>query len=156
AVGQELARVLGMNYLDTDELIEKTEKLSINDIFARHGETYFRELETKVIKTLQEHDNFVISTGGGIVLRPENVKMLKAIGPLVLLWADPETVYDRMKKETQRPLLKVEDPKAEIKNILDKRTPVYDRAADYKIDTSRMTVEEAVNGVVKWLKLKSI
>ena len=69
AVGKFLARELSMDYLDCDELVEKTAQMSINDIFAKKGEPYFRNLETEIIKTLQDYDNFVISTGGGMVLR---------------------------------------------------------------------------------------
>jgi shikimate kinase len=156
AIGHKLARELGMDYLDTDEIIEKTEKISINDIFGRKGEPYFRNLETEVIKTLQDYDNFVISTGGGMVLREENVKMLKEIGPLVLLWADPEVVCQRVKRETHRPLLNVSDPKAEIKKILDYRTPIYNKVADLKVDTSKLNVGEAVAKIIQWLKSKSI
>lgn len=152
AVGHRLAQELKMNYLDTDELIERTEKMSINDIFAQKGESYFRDLETEVIKTLADYDNFVISTGGGMVLREENVKMLKEIGPLVLLWADPEVVYQRVKRETHRPLLNVPDPRREIKKILDYRTPIYNRVADFKLDTSKLNVEEAVKEIRAWLE----
>lgn len=141
-----------MDYLDTDELIEKTEEMSINDIFSKKGEDYFRNLETQVIKTLEDYDNFVISTGGGMVLRQENVKMLKEIGPLVLLWADPEAVYQRLKSGTDRPLLNVSDPRAEIKKILDYRTPIYDRVTDLKLDTSKLNVDEAVVGIKAWLR----
>jgi shikimate kinase len=154
AVGHKLARELSMDYLDTDEIIEKTEKISINDIFAKKGEPHFRNLETEVIKTLQDYDNFVISTGGGMVLRPENVKMLKEIGPMVLLWADPDAVYTRVKKETHRPLLNVSDPRAEIKKILDDRKPIYDQVADHKVDTSKLDVNEAVEDIKEWLKSK--
>ncbi|MFH1347305.1 MAG: shikimate kinase [Candidatus Margulisiibacteriota bacterium] len=152
AVGHKLAKDLGMDYLDCDELIEKTEKMSINDIFSKKGEPYFRDLETEIIKTLADYDNFVFSTGGGMVLREENVKMLKELGPLVLLWAKPETVYQRVSKETHRPLLNVPDPLAEIKNILDKRTPVYDRVADFKVDTSKLSIDECVKGIKEWLR----
>jgi shikimate kinase len=152
AVGHKLAKELGMDYLDTDEVIEKTEKTSINDIFSKKGEDYFRNLETEVIKTLVDYDNFVISTGGGMVLRQENVKMLKEIGPLVLLWTGPEAVYQRVKSETHRPLLNVSDPRAAIKKILDYRTPIYNRVADLKVDTSKLNVDEAVEGIKAWLK----
>jgi shikimate kinase len=152
AVGHELAGQLKMDYLDTDEIIEKTERMSISNIFDHLGEPYFRDLETNVIRTLQDYDNFVISTGGGMVLREENVKMLREIGPLVLLWADPETVYQRVRQETHRPLLNVSDPRAGIKKILDYRTPVYNKVADLKIDTSKMSVEEAVKEIREWLE----
>src|SRR3989338_7713935 len=121
AVGQKLAKELTLDYLDTDQLIEKTEKMSINEIFTRKGESSFRDLETNVIKTLRDYDNFVISTGGGMVLRPENVKMLKEIGLLVLLWAEPEVIYQRVKSETRRPLLKGADSFAEQNKILGPR-----------------------------------
>lgn len=152
AVGHQLAKELGLTYIDTDQLIEEKEGISINDIFAQKGEEYFRTLETTVIKELSGTDDYVIATGGGMVLRQENVKMLKQIGPLVLLWAEPPTVYERVKKEAHRPLLNVPDPLAEIKKILDKRTPVYDRVADYKVDTSKLSIDECVKGIKKWLK----
>jgi shikimate kinase len=155
AVGHRLAKKLKMDYLDTDELIEKTEKISINEIFAKKNEEHFRNLETEVIKTLQDYDNFVISTGGGMVLREENVKMLKEIGPLVLLWADPEVVYERVKKHTHRPLLNVPDPVADIKKILDKREPVYRKVADLVIDTSKMTLEEEVKKIEEFIHAKN-
>lgn len=154
AVGRELAGALNMDYLDTDELIIRAENMSISDIFTEKGEEYFRDLETSVIKTLDDYDNFVVATGGGMVLREENVKMLKQLGPLVLLWADPETIYRRIRHEKHRPLLKVADPKAEIRRILDGRKAVYDRVADLKIDTSTMDIESAVKEIKEWLGSK--
>ena len=153
-VGKKLAKQLGLKYIDTDDLIEKMKKRSIKDIFKKKGEPYFRDLETEVLKTLQEYDNFVISTGGGIVMREENVKILKGIGPLVLLWAEPEVVYERIKEEKQRPLLQVPDPREEINKILARRKPVYQGAADFMADTSSLKVEEAVKEIVQWLKSK--
>jgi shikimate kinase len=152
AVGHKLANELKMDYLDCDELIEKTEKTSINEIFEKKGEKYFRDLETEVIKTLADFDNFVIATGGGMVLREENVKLLKQIGPLILLWADSGVVYQRIKEQTHRPLLKVADPRAEIKKILDYRAPIYNKVADLKVDTSKLNVEESVREIMEWLK----
>ena len=152
AVGHLLAEELKMNFLDTDELIENIEGRKISDIFKADGEEYFRDLETEVIKTLQDYDNFVLSTGGGMVLREENVSLLKAMGPLVLLWADPDTVHERVKNETHRPLLDVADPRAEIAKILELRTPIYERTADLKVDTSKMDPAQAAQEIVKWLR----
>jgi len=151
-VGRELARELGYNYLDTDELIEQTEKRSVTDIFARDGEAYFRELETEVLKTLQDFDGFVLATGGGMVLRPENVALLKSLGPVILLWADPETVYERVKRESHRPLLKVADPLAEIKKRLAEREPHYRQAADETVKTTGKEPAEIAEEIKKWLK----
>jgi len=155
AVGQKLAQQLSLTYLDTDDLIEKTEGSSIKEIFAKKGEPYFRELETEVLKTLADYDKFVISTGGGIVLREENVRILKGIGPLILLWAEPAVVYERVKAESHRPLLNVPDPREEINEILAVRKPLYQRAADFTVDTSSLKVEEAVKEIMQWLKSKS-
>lgn len=154
AVGYCLARELKMNFLDTDELIEKTEGRTISDIFKTDGEEYFRSLETEVLKTLQDYDNFVLSTGGGIVLKDENVVLLKAMGPVILLWADPEAVYARVKDEQHRPLLNVADPKAEIIKILEAREPIYNRAADYKIETTKISPEAAAKEIMEWQKSK--
>ena len=153
-VGKKLAQELGFKYIDTDQLIEKTKKRSIKDIFKKKGEPYFRDLETEVLKTLHEYENYVISTGGGIVMLEENVKILKEIGPLILLWAEPNVVYERIKDEKQRPLLQVPDPKEEITKILARRKPTYQSVADFMVDTSSLKVEEAVKEIVQWLKSK--
>jgi shikimate kinase len=153
-IGHLLARELKMNFLDTDELIQKTDGRTINEIFKNEGEVYFRELETEVIKTLQDYDHFVLSTGGGIVLRAENVALLKTMGPVILLWADAEVVFERVKNEKHRPLLNVADPKAEMVKILESRELIYNRAADYKVDTSKMTPQAAAKEIIEWQKSK--
>jgi shikimate kinase len=153
-VGKKLAEHFSLKYVDTDELIEGKGNVTISEIFRYKGEDHFRDLETKTLKELQGTDGHVIATGGGMVLRPENVKMLKSLGPLVLLWADPKAVYQRVRNSKHRPLLDVSDPVAEIKRILDNRTPTYERVADFKVDTSKMTVDEVVAGVEKWLRSK--
>lgn len=141
-----------MNFLDTDELVEKTEGRAITEIFQQDGEEYFRELETEVLKTLQDYDNFVLSTGGGMVLREENVSLLKDMGPIVLLWAEPEVIYERTKSGAHRPLLQVPEPLEEIKKRLEQRTPFYKQAADHTADTSKLSPEEITKDVLQWLK----
>ncbi|MCU0641415.1 MAG: shikimate kinase [Candidatus Margulisbacteria bacterium] len=154
AVGQLLARDLGYNYLDTDTLIEQTEKRSVSAIFAAEGEAHFRDLESEVLKTLQDYDGFVLSTGGGMVLRAENISLLKSLGKVILLWADPATLYERVKNETHRPLLKVDDPLAEIKKRLTDREPNYRAAADETINTAGQEPAEIVEEIKQWLKSK--
>jgi shikimate kinase len=154
AVGQQLAQQLNLDYLDCDQLIEQTAKMSISDIFAKKGEPYFRDLETEVIETLQDYDGFVLSTGGGMVMRPENVAGLKQIGRLVLLWAEPAVIYQRIKRETHRPLLKVADPKAEISRILAERAPAYKKVADHIVDTTNLNITETVEEIKQWLGSK--
>ncbi len=151
-VGKLLAKKLKMTYIDTDAIIEKEQKMTINDIFDKKGEEIFREMETGLLDELSALEDHVISTGGGIILRPGNVKKLKSMGPLILLWADPDTVYERVKGEGTRPLLNVADPRGKIKEILQFRAPIYKGIADLKVDTSRLSPEEASNKIVKFIK----
>lgn len=153
-VGQALAKDLKMNLLDTDELIEQTAGRKIVDIFKTEGEDYFRDLETEVLKTLEDYDNFVLSTGGGMVLRAENIILLKKIGTVVLLWAEPDIIYERIKSAVHRPLLKVADPKAEIVRVLGIRRPLYEKAADLSVDTTRLNVDEVADAILKNLKAR--
>jgi len=155
AVGRRLAAELQLDLLDTDELIEKTEGRTIGQIFATDGEEYFRDLESEVLKTLQDYDHFVLSTGGGMVLRTENVARLKSLGPVILLWADPERIWHRIKHEAHRPLLKVADPEQEIVRRLAAREPFYRQAADQIVDTSKLDVAQVSEEIEKWLKSKS-
>jgi len=150
-VGKALADKLKLNFLDTDELIEKTEGRQISEIFDKEGEPYFRDLETEVLKTLGNYDNFVLATGGGIILREENVELLREIGPLILLTAREEIILERVKDTEDRPLL-TGDKAQKIKEILSVRNPIYNRVADFIVDTSEITPEQATEEIIKWLK----
>jgi shikimate kinase len=154
AVGHLLATELKMDYLDTDQLIEQTEGRKIAEIFKSDGEEYFRRVETEVLETLQDYDNFVLSTGGGMVLKAENVALLKAIGPVVLLKAGPDIIYERIKQEKHRPLLEVPDPPAEIKKLLAYREPFYNSAADHVVETAKLTPEGVAKEISEWLRSK--
>ena len=134
-VGKKLSEH-GYKFIDTDEYIVDYEKMSINDIFSRHGEKYFRDLETKVLNILAENTrNTVISTGGGLPLRKENEAILKNIGRVIYLKADADTIYERVKRDTKRPLLAGDDPYKKICDMLVERTPRYEAVADIIIDT---------------------
>jgi shikimate kinase len=153
-VGRLLASELALSLLDTDQLIEQTEARAISEIFRTDGEEHFRGLETEVLETLQDYDNFVLSTGGGIVLKEENVALLKTMGPIILLTADPAVIYERIKNETHRPLLETADPQAEITRILERRRPFYARAAEHTVDTSQAAPGEAAKEIITWLRSK--
>ncbi len=151
--GKSVAHRLNMQYLDLDEMIEKDIGMKINKIFQRKGEPYFRDLETKACKCISILDNFVVSTGGGIVLREENMKELSRNGIIVCLTASPDVIYQRTKKHGHRPLLNVKDPKREIAELLKKREPFYKRC-DQMIDTSNLPVDEVVGRIVQYYKEK--
>ncbi len=147
-VGRELSRLLGLKIIDIDNEIEKAEGISINDIFERYGESKFREIETEMIKKISAEKNLIISTGGGVVLKEENIKMLKKNGIIVCLFATPETIFERTKYNSDRPLLKVNDPLKKIKELLEYRLPFY-KKADIVIDTEGKTPSQVAEEITK-------
>lgn len=143
----ELSHRLGMRYVSTDSLIEKKENRTINEIFKESGEDYFRDVESSIIRDAACMDNLVIDTGGGAVLRDENVAYMKSSGILVCLTADEDTIMERTKKYKHRPLLNVEDPKRKIRDLIAKRAPYYAKA-DYQVDTGAFTVRQVVDKII--------
>jgi len=134
AVGKELSRLLRERLIDVDSEIEKSEGMSINEIFERFGEQRFREIETAMIRNVSENKGVIISTGGGAVLRQENMDMLRRNGIVFCLTASPETILLRTGDSSDRPLLKAEDPFKKINELLRFRQPYYEKA-DIIIDT---------------------
>lgn len=151
-VAMGLSKRLGIPVIDTDSMIEKEQGMSISEIFAKKGEPYFRDLETALLKSLSNAEGNVISTGGGMVLRDENVKALKSLGPLVLLSARPEVVMLRLLGKTDRPLLSGKDRQKKIEKLLLERRPIYEKAADLAVDTSDISVDDAVEKIANFLK----
>jgi shikimate kinase len=127
-VGKALAKMLHMKLVDVDEEIEISLKMTINDIFKIYGEPYFRDIETAMIKKLSRNRNCVISTGGGAVLRDENMEAMKENGIVFCLDANAETILERTGNNEDRPLLKVENPKRKIEELLSYRKPFYEKA----------------------------
>ena len=148
-VSQILADKLSLEMLDTDAAIVEAEGRSINKIFADDGEEVFRDMETALLATaVSEHfREMVISLGGGLVLREENREMLKELGKVIYLRTSPETVYERIKSDDSRPLLKGEDPFSKIKKLQADRGPVYESCADIIVDTDNLTPEEIASRI---------
>ena len=159
AVGMELERILDMKLIDVDTEIEKSENVTINEIFKQFGEPRFREIETEMIRKLSSHKNAIISTGGGAVLKQENMEILRQNGVIVCLIATPETILNRTSKSNDRPLLKVENPFAKINELLNFRRPFYEKA-DIMIDTENKTplqiAEEIIEKVTNIEKMTDI
>ena len=147
-IAMKLAHRLKMNYVSTDDLIEKKEKRTINEIFTDDGEDRFRDIEGGVVREVSGMENVVIDAGGGAVLREENMVNFKSYGIVICLTADEEVIMERTKKYKHRPLLNVEDPKLKIRTLLSKRAPYY-AAADHCIDTGKLTVRQAVDKIVE-------
>ncbi|MGQ9569228.1 MAG: shikimate kinase [Thermodesulfovibrionales bacterium] len=150
-VGKKLSRLLNMELIDVDSEIEKSENMTINEIFKRFGESRFREIETEMIKRLSEKNNVIISTGGGAVLKKENVDALRKNGVIVCLLATPETILKRTSHTANRPLLKVEDPLKKIKELLDYRKPFYEKA-DIMIDTEGKTPSQIAEEIIEKIR----
>jgi len=146
SVGTRLAKDLGFTFVDTDELIEADQKISISAIFSTFGEPYFRDVETRIVKQVLENENQVVSTGGGAVIRDENRRAFKENGVTICLIAHPESIYDRIKHETHRPLLQGTDPLAKIRELLDARERFY-RQADFIVDTSERSVDDVISEI---------
>jgi shikimate kinase len=146
SVGTRLAQDLRYKFVDTDDLIEADQKSTINEIFAKRGEPYFRDVEMKVIRRVTEGEGLVISTGGGAVIRDENRAAFRTGGLVVCLTARPGVIYERIKHGTHRPLLQTEDPEAKIRELLESRAKFY-KEADLIIDTSEKSVDDAVREI---------
>ncbi len=147
-VGKKLAQRLGYTFIDTDNLIEEKAGKSISDIFMEDGEPYFRDIEALILEDLSGLEGHVISTGGGIVTREDNILNLKKTGLVIWLKASPETIFKRVSSETHRPMLKVDDPLEQIKKLLSMREQFYSRA-DLSIDTDGLEVDEVVDIIIK-------
>jgi len=151
-IGKALAKMLHMKLVDVDEEIESAQKMTITDIFKMHGEQHFRDIETAMIKKLSQGKNLIISTGGGAVLRDENMEALKENGIIFCLNARAETILKRTGNSQDRPLLKVENPKEKINELLAARRPFYEKAG-IMIETdnkSPLQVAQDIMEIVKW------
>jgi len=153
-VAIELARKLGMKFIDMDQLIEERQEMSIADIFVRYGEKYFREQENKLVQELSQKENMVIATGGGTFLNLDNTRILNQEGKIICLYANSQTIYNRLKKKNNRPLIKGNNILNKINHLLEKRKKIYDNF-DYKIDTTDLTIQEVVDNIINILKARS-
>ncbi|MFO0793841.1 MAG: shikimate kinase [Candidatus Brocadiaceae bacterium] len=156
SIGRLLGRELDMEFIDADEYLEKREGKTIKDIFAEGGEKLFRDIEVQVIAELSLLNNVIIATGGGAVLREENVRRLKKHGIMILLDADVDTVYKRISKDIhthqRRPSLTNRNTYEEIEYLLAYRRPIYDRIADFVLNTSRGSPREVVRKIITFIQ----
>lgn len=151
-IGRILAQRLGKVFIDADEYLEQREKRAIRDIFAEGGEYLFRGIEAQVIAELCCLDDKIIATGGGVILREENVRRLKRNGIVILLESDVDTIYKRIYEDIQtqhkRPDLTNLNGYQEIEFLLAYRRPLYDKAADFVFDTTILSINDTVNKII--------
>lgn len=142
-LGKWIAMEHGYTFLDTDDMIEEEQQRSINDIFAKEGEEYFRDLETDMIRSLADRDDkVVISVGGGLPVREVNRELMRHVGKVVYLRTTVDELEKRLKGDTKRPLLAGGNVREKIISLMDKREALYLDAADIVVDTTGKRFEQ--------------
>lgn len=147
-----MAKNYGLDMIDMDQLIVEREGMCIPDIFAQKGEPYFRVAETNLLIELKEQQDKVVSCGGGVVLRDENVQAMRQSGQVVLLNAKPETILERVKDDDNRPLLRGNKNVQFIRDMMEKRQPKYEEAADFVVHTDGKSADEICKEIMSKVK----
>lgn len=150
-IGKELNRETKLRFTDTDQQIERQAGMSIPQIFKTYGESHFRELETALLRQMQTggKQSRIISTGGGITIRPENRELLKKLGFVVWLHTDVDTLYQRISRCTNRPLLQTPNPRSVLEHLLEERHEFYRETAHLTIDTANLHIHEIAFGILE-------
>lgn len=154
-VGKQLARRLGVDFVDSDSVLEDRIGMPIRSFFELYGEEAFRDREEQVIeeltRPLPDGAGRVLATGGGAVLRANNRQHLKARGTVVYLRSSPDELFRRLRHDTQRPLLQVADPLARLRDLHAVRHPLYEETAHLAVDTGRPSVSNLVHQILDML-----
>ena len=148
-VGRQLARRLDLPYVDADQVMEQRLGCSIREFFEREGESRFRDLEAQVLDELTRRHPGVLSTGGGVVLRPENREILRERTQVFYLRCNPEEIYRRLRHDKVRPLLQVADPLAKLRDLWTQRDPLYREVAHHIIETPKPNISVLVQHILQ-------
>lgn len=152
-IGRQLAKTLRMPFYDSDKSIEESTGVDIPTIFEFEGEVGFRERERKMIRHLTGKHGIVLATGGGAILLQENRELLQNNGFVVYLQCSIARILERTRRDTQRPLLKTDNPKEKLRSLFTEREPLYLSCADYKIDTGFLPGKVVVNRILEQYKV---
>jgi len=155
-VGRHLAKRLGWDFVDSDNVIEKRIGCSIRLFFEREGEARFRDIEQQVIAELAVATRTVLATGGGSILREANREVLHRNATVVYLRSTPDELFRRLRHDGKRPLLQVADPLARLRELYAVRDPLYRQAAHFVIETGRPSVLALVNMILMQLELAGL
>lgn len=134
SIGRKLARKCEREFVDMDSYIEEKEGMTVAGIFAEKGESGFRAIETEACRELSERDNLIIAAGGGTLTFPQNVEILKKGGKIIFIDVSYENLCERLSRDTRRPLLQVDNRNEVIRELLDKRLPLYKAAASVYVN----------------------
>ena len=155
SVGRRLAKKIKYHFCDTDELIEKENQMKVQNIFSTYGEEYFRKLETHLIQDLYGNlSNTVLSTGGGLPITEGNGELLRRLGHVVYLKASKETLLSRLHGDSSRPLLAGDHVEERVQQLLDFRTPIYEKVAHFTVTTDRKMFYQIINEIIWLCKIK--
>lgn len=148
-VAKALVKRLRAKCVEMDQVIEAEQGMAITEIFEKYGEEHFRNLETELLRSFAEQDDLVVSCGGGSVLREENAALMKAKGKIILLTASAETIYERVKDSTNRPVLNGHMNVEYIQGLMDKRSERYKTVADICIETDGKSADEICTEIIE-------
>ncbi|MBN1365985.1 MAG: shikimate kinase AroL [Syntrophaceae bacterium] len=155
-VGRILAARLKIGFFDTDSMVEENAGMPIKEIVAAHGWDFFREKEKETVKSLAQKKDCVIATGGGIILFKENMDLLKQAGVIIWLNAPQQDIIDRLKKDAQkdatRPQFTSGNIVQETMNIMKERLPLYEKYADYIVDTLKKNTKQVAEEIYQYLR----
>lgn len=154
SVSAALGRTLRLPVIEMDEQIVRQEGMTIPEIFAQKGESHFRQCETALLDGLAAESACLVSCGGGVAMRQENVAAMRRCGTVVLLTARPEVILERVKDSDERPLLQGRKNVADIAALMAQRRSAYEAAADVTVDTSDLTIEEVCRAVLRQVNTK--
>ncbi|MBI2036246.1 shikimate kinase AroL [Candidatus Microgenomates bacterium] len=147
-VGKMLASHLKKDFIEMDDLVAKKAGMKIAQIVKKHGWEYFRDLETQITQEVSQKDNVIIATGGGVVLRSENVQVLKKHGKLFWLSVGVNSLLKRIGNDANRPSLTGKSPKEDMEETQIQRQKLYEQAADVVIDTEKITAKEVMEEII--------
>jgi shikimate kinase len=148
-VGRQLARRLDLPFIDADQVIEQRLGCSIREFFEREGEERFRDLETEVLDEITRQHPGVLSTGGGVVLRPRNREILRERTQVFYLRTSPQEIYRRLRHDKVRPLLQVADPLERLRDLFEQRDPLYSQVAHHTIESPKPNISGLVNSILR-------
>lgn len=153
-VSRLLSTILEMDAVEMDQMLEERAGMSISEIFDQYGEEHFRRMETELAVEMQSRSNLVVSCGGGVPMRQENVEAMRKSGAIVLLTASPETIYDRVKNSHNRPVIEQNKNIPFIASLMEQRREKYEAAADFIIETDGKSAEQICQEIVQRVKEK--
>ena len=149
SIAKELSKKLQMNSVEMDQRIVQEQGMSINEIFEKYGEDHFRDIESQLILDLGNTEPVIVSCGGGVVIRQENSQYMKKSGKVVFLTAKPETIFERVRYSKERPILNGNMNVEFIADLMAKRLPLYEAAADVMIHTDGKTVAQIAEEIIE-------